>query len=77
MQIIIGEVLPIDKLVNRAWVCPITRQDVDIGREGQDLVIMDLNRHAELVKDLNAGQPQVVHIAPGLKYVDLQFLALG
>ena len=77
MQIVIGEVLSINQFVNRSGVSAISWQNIHIGREGEDLVIMDVDRHAQLVKHLNSSKPKIVHIAPSFENVDLEFFTLG
>ena len=77
VQIVICEVLSINQFVNRSGVSAISWQDIHIGREGEDLVIMDVDWHAKLVKHLNSSEPKIVHVSPSFKNVDLEFFTLG
>lgn len=77
MQVIVSEVLTVHKLVDSSRVSAIAWQHVDIRREGQDLVLVDLHGHSKLVEDFNARQAEVIHVAPGLQDIELQFFTEG
>ena len=77
MQIVVREVLTIHQLLNRPWICAVAWQDVDVGREGENLVLQDLDGLTLLIENFDACKSKVVHVAPRLKDIDLKLLALG
>lgn len=75
MQIVIGEVVIINKFVNSAWISPIAREDVNIWWACRDLSILNFQGKPIFVKDLDPSQTDVVHIAPCSKDVELKLRA--
>ena len=77
VQIVVRKVLAVYQLLDCPWVCAVAWQDIDIGREGENLVLQDLDRLTLLIENFNSCQSKVVHVAPRLEDIDLKLLALG
>ena len=70
MKIIVGEIVPVDKLLYCAGVFAIPGHHVDVRGTSRDQVLFYLDLLPIKVEDLDSCQTEVMHIAPSLRYID-------
>ena len=72
MEIIIGEIVSIDQLVDCSWISSLSHEQINVRRVGSDILrATHIDLISIAIKNLDTCKANVVDIAPSLQNIEL------